>query len=241
MISRFRFLILAMSGAVALSAGTPRAGAEVVDPETHPAGKVVKEYLGMILARQWDKSADIVDEGSLGGLHKDYIARIGAARTMDDEEALIRRVGKSTVEEVKNMKPRDFYTAYHDGLQKTYKVEESTLDIIRKTLTMKLLSAALENERTIHILVRTKHANGKAVIENLELISLFKNGEKWQVALNEQAPKVTPMEGAESGGKAADPVKPAADPVKPATPPKPAAPVKPAPRPKKPATTPGPR
>jgi hypothetical protein len=233
MISRFRFLLLAISGAAVLSAGMPQATAQAVDPETHPASKVVKEYLSMILARQWNKSADIVDEASLAGLHKDYVDRIKGARTMDDEEALIRRVGKSTMDEVAKMKPRDFYTAYHEGLQERYKVDEAVLNIIRKTLTIRLLSAGQENERTVHILVRTKHSNGKAVIENLELVSLLKNGEKWQVALNEQAPKVTPVEGAGNAGaaKTVDPVKPATAP-KPATPPKPAT-TKPAPGPKR--------
>lgn len=224
MISKLSFAVLSLFFAAALTSGLPVATAQdAAAIEAHPATKVVREYLNMILARKWDKSADIVDAESLKGLHKDYVDRVKHASTMDEEESMVRRVGVSTVEQVEQMKPRDFYTAYHEGLQDRYKVSEEALDIIRKTLTIKLLSLAQEDEKTVHILVRTKHSTGKVIIENLELISLLKHGEKWQVALNEQAPKATPLEGA--GGDAAKPpakppVRPALDPVKP-SPPKP--------------------
>lgn len=227
MISRCRFLVISLFGVALLNGSMPRAAAQAVDPETHPASKVVSEYLTMILARQWNKSADIVDTASLKGLQEDYLKRIGAAPTMDDEENMVRRVGKGSVEEVKGMTPREFYTAYHAGLQERYKVDEEVLKTIRDTLTIKQLSLAQEGDRTVHILVRTKHSNAKVMIENLELVSLVKNGDKWQVALNEQAPKVTPLAGAAGGTKAPDPGK-LADPVKPAT-----DPVKPAPKPKR--------
>lgn len=212
---RFRSLVAALSGAALLAISAMQVSAQPVDPETHPAGKVVKEYLGMILSRQWNKSADIVDETSLAGLQQDFMERVRGARTMDDEEALLRRVGKSTIAEVQKMGPREFYTAYHQGLQERYKVDENVLNVIRKTLSIKLLSAAQENDRLVHILVRTKHSNGKAEIENLELVSLVKNGDRWQVGLNAQAPKITPVKGAE--GEAGTPAPRTADPVKPAT------------------------
>jgi hypothetical protein len=227
--SRFRHLLLTLACGAAFTVAAPRASAQqAADPEAHPASKVVHEYLGMILSRQWNGSANIVDEASMEGLKADYVARIKQARTMDDEEAMVRRVGKSTLDEVEAMKPRDFYTAYHDGLQERYKVDEPTLELIRKSLSIKLLSLAQESDRLVHVLVRTKHSNGKVMIENLELVSLVKNGDKWQVALNEQAPKLTPVNGAAApkagpAAPAADPVKPA---VKPATKPAPAAPAK---------------
>ncbi len=216
-------------GAAVFSTTAPRVLAQqAADPEAHPAAKVVHDYLGMILARQWKGSSDIVDESSMKGLQDDYIARISRAPTMDDEESMVRRVGKGSLDEVRAMKPREFYTAYHEGLQERYKVDENILEIIRKSLTIKLLSVAEEGPKTVHILVRTKHSNGKVIIENLELVSLVKIGDKWKVALNEQSPKVTPVEGAAPApkGPAVDPVKPAA---KPAAKPAP----KPAPAPKK--------
>ena len=197
------------------------APAAVANPAEHPAAKVVEEYLKMIITRQWKKSADIVDEKSMEVLHQDYVARTGQARTMDEEESMVRRVGKSTIEEVKAMKPREFYTAFHEGLQDRYKVEEAKLEIIRKSITMTVLSVAQETDRLAHVLVRAKYSTGENLIERLELVSLLKNGEKWQVALNEQAPKSTPVEGAAKPAGTA-PAKPAVDPVKP---------VKPAPKP----------
>jgi hypothetical protein len=238
MISPSRTCFAALAGAALLAGVTPRVAAQPADPEAHPAGKVVREYLGMIITRQWKKSADIVDPRSMEVLHRDYVQRIEDARTMDDEDALIRRVGKFSRKEVESMTPREFYTAFHEGLQEKFRVEEAKLEMIRKTITIKLLSVAEEGERTAHILVRAKYSTGEYNIERLELVSLLKNGDKWQVALNEQAPKATPVGPAPPGGaKPAEPVKPAADPVKPATPPKATTPPKPAPKPTPKPTT----
>ncbi len=194
--------------------------------DAHPTAKVVRDYLAMILARQWNKSAEILDAGSLKGLQDDYVTRLKNARTIDDEEAMTRRVGKGTLEEVAKMAPRDFYTAYHSGLQERYKVTEEVLDTIRKSLEIRLLSIAEEDPKLTHVLVRTRHSNGKARVENLELISLRKNGEKWQVALSEQAPRAIPLEAGRvpgaSPGTALDPVNKPAVPTKPATGTKPA-------------------
>lgn len=231
MTSRFRLFVLALSTAAVSMTGAPRAAAQTTpaaDPAEHPAAKVVKEYLAMIITRQWKKSADIVDEKSMEVLHNDYVARTEKARTMDEEESMIRRVGKSTIKEVAAMKPREFYTAFHEGLQVSYKVEDAKLDVIRKTITMKVLSVVEETERLAHVLVRAKYSTGEADIERLELVSLLKNGGKWQVALNEQAPKAKRLDGAEGPGKGADPAKPAG-PADPVTPVKPSVdPVKPA-------------
>jgi hypothetical protein len=120
------------------------------------------------------------------------------------------------------MKPREFYTAYNTGLQKEHQVSDEVLAIVRKTLNFKVLSVAQEDEKTVHILVRTKHENGKVRFESLDLISLLKNGDKWLIAPNQQAPKVTKLDGSSAAEppKTVDPVKKPVDPVKPAAPPK---------------------
>jgi hypothetical protein len=225
MISRFRFHLLALVSAAALSAGAPRALSQTGDLESHPASKVVRQYLGLLLARQYDKSAEMMDEKSLSVLQRDYVSRIKNAPTMDDEEQMVRRLHKENVEQIEKMKPRDFYTAYNMGVQEQHPVPPEALEKVKKSLVFKVLSVAQEDEKTVHVLVRTKHSNGKVNFESLDLISLLKNGDKWQVAPNQQVPKITPIEGGagDSEPAAADPVKkPAtADPVKPPANPKP--------------------
>ena len=229
MTSRFRIFILALFSAATFAGTAPRASAQAADLEQHPAAKVVRAYLGMIITRQWKQSVDIVDEKSMQVLHEDYVARLKQSPTMDEEEGMVRRVGKSSVEEVQAMKPKEFYTAFHEGLQERYKVEEDKLELIRKTITMKVLSIAEETPTLAHVLVRAKYSTGERIIERLELVSLVKPADKWLVALNEQAPKTTALDGTPDGPK---PVKPAVDPVKPSVKPTPA---KPAPtKPKKP-------
>lgn len=189
------------------------------DPKViaHPASKVVKDYLQLVLQREWTKSASLVEPKSLKQLHTDFISRLKKAPTMDDESEMIRRVGKKTSLEVEEMAPLAFYTAYHEGIQERWKVSPEVIKKVRDSLTVRLLSIGEEDADHVHILVRTKHSNDKAIIENLELISLNKIDGAWKVALNEQAPRITPLDSALAPAPPAS--KPAAEekptPVKP--------------------------
>ncbi len=198
------------------------------DPKViaHPASKVVRDYLQLVLQREWTKSAGLVEPNSLKQLHKDFLRRLKAAPTMDDEAEMTRRVGKQTYTEVENMAPVAFYTAYHEGIQERWKVSPEVIKKVRESLKVRLLSIGEEDAGHVHILVRTRHSNDKAIIENLELISLIKMDGVWKVALNEQAPKITPLDSALPPDAPA-PEKPAEEPA-----PKPAP--KPVPAPKKP-------
>ncbi len=162
----------------------------------HPASKIVKDYLQLVLQREWTKSASLVEPNSLRQLHSDFLQRLKKAPTMDDEAEMTRRVGKASYDQVKEMSPTAFYTAYHEGIQERWKVSPEVIKKVRDSLQVRLLSIGVEDTAHVHILVRTKHANDKATIENLELISLTKIEGAWKVALNEQAPKITPLDGA---------------------------------------------
>jgi len=226
MTTRFRFLVSALLGAAALSVAVPCALAQAPAVPSHPAVKVVNDYLGMILTRQWKKSADIVDEASMRTLKDDYVGRIKQSRTMDDEESMVRRVGKSTVEEVDKMSPREWYSAYNDGLRQKYQVEDDKLAEIRKTISLKTLSIAEdEGGKLVHILVKATYSTGDAHVERLDLTTLRNNGGKWQVVLDGQAPKITPLksDAGPAGPSSVDPVKPTG----PKTAPKPPATTKP--------------
>lgn len=190
------------------------------DPKVtaHPASKVVKDYLQLVLQREWSKSANLVETKSLKQLHADFLSRLKAAPTMDDEQEMTRRVGKESFTEVETMAPIAFYTAYHEGIQERWKVSPEVVKKVRDSLTVRLLSIGEEDATHVHILVRTKHANDRAIIENLELISLIKIEGLWKVALNEQAPRITPFDIALPPGPPASQPK-VTDPVKPATPP----------------------
>lgn len=192
--------------------------AETAKMEANPAVKVVRNYLQLMLQREWSKSAALVDPASLKQMLADYLKRLDVAPTMDDEAEMTRRVGKKSMEEVKAMNPVDFYMAYHQGLQERYNVPPEIMEKVRASLELRVLSVAQEDETHAHVLVRTKHSNDKAVFESLELVSLVKIGDTWKVGLNEQSPRITPA--GEDGTPA---------PTPPAEGPKPAGP-KPKPR-----------
>ncbi len=224
-------LLLRLAALIFLAAASATATGQD-DPKVtaHPASKVVRDYLQLVLQREWNKSATLVEPNSLKQLHQDFIRRLKAAPTMDDEAEMTRRVGKQTSLEVEEMAPIAFYTAYHEGLQERWKVSPEVIKKVRDSLTVRLLSIGIEDDDHVHILVRTKHSNDKAIIENLELLSLIRLQGVWKVALNEQAPRITPLDSAlppappaaNAGAKSIDPVKPAPKPAaKPAT--KPAA------------------
>lgn len=196
-----------------------QAAADAAKLEAHPASKVVREYLQLMLQREWAKSAALVEPDSLKQLVKDYVEKLKRAPTMDDEEAMCQRVGKSSVDDVAAMAPVDFYVAYHQGIQERYKVPPEVIKKVRETLTLKLLSIAQEDDSHVHILVRTRHNNDKAVFESLELVSLVKVDGAWKVGLNEQAPRVTPLDPAAAGAGAAPAPATAATDDKPADPP----------------------
>ena len=208
---------------LALALLTPLAAPAQDDPKAtaHPASKVVRDYLQLVLQRQWNQAANLVEPDSLKQLHADFLRRLKAAPTMDDEQEMTRRVGKETFTEVEKMAPLAFYNAYHEGLQERWKVSPEIIKKVRDSLTVRLLSLGEEDPAHVHILVRTKHSNDKAIIENLELISLTKLEGAWKVALNEQAPRITPLD------QAPDPA-PASEPS-----PEPAPAPKPAPKPAK--------
>lgn len=196
--------------AVAVIAAVAPAFAQEGTVENHPAAKVVKEYLNLVLQREWSKSAALVEPKSLDSLLVDYVRRVKGARTMDEEEQMVRRVGKESLDQIEKMAPLDFYVAYHEGLQERWNVSPEAIKKVRESLKIKVLSVGDEDATHAHILVRTKHSNDKANISNLELISLVKVGDTWKVGLNEQMPQITPLEGAaEAPAPAAE--KPAAE------------------------------
>lgn len=222
-------LACACAAAVTLSlpsSAHAQAAADTAKLDAHPASKVVREYLQLMLQREWVKSAALVEPASLQQLVKDYVEKLKRAPTMDDEEAMCQRVGKSNVDDVAAMAPIDFYVAYHQGIQERYKVPPEVIKKVRETLTLKLLSIAQEDDSHVHVLVRTRHNNDKAVFESLELVSLVKVDGAWKVGLNEQAPRVTPLDPAAAGAGAAAPApaaaatddKPADPPAKPTKP-----------------------
>jgi hypothetical protein len=201
----------ALLGIAALTIAAPHAVAQAPAGD-HPAVKVVNDYLAMILTRQWKKSADIVDDASIKTLKDDYVGRIKQARTIDDEEAMVRRVGKATVEEVAKMTPREWYSAYNDGLRERYQLSDEKLAEIRKTISLKTMSIAEDDGgKLVHILVKATYSTGDASVERLDLTTVKNNGGKWQIVLDGQAPRITPLK----PGAAAPPV---IDPVKPTTP-----------------------
>jgi hypothetical protein len=201
-----------------------RAQENTPEIENHPAVKVVKEYLTCMLEQNWPGSAALVEPKSLTDLRDDYVKRVKGTASLDDEKMVVEKFKVANLEGIQKMTGIEFYIAYHQLLKERTPADPAIMEKVRKSMKLRILSVAMEDEKLCHILVRTKHNNDRVNIESLEVLSMVKIGDKWMVGLNEQTPKVTPLQNA--------PTQATPEPVKEA--PKPA-PVKP--EPTKPSTT----
>ncbi len=199
--TRFLAPILALScfvGTTELSpAEKPKAeipSAGVVDPNDHPASTIVIQYLNHALRHEWTKATSLITANSLSNVHQGWVAGVKRnARTIDDEMDAVRLVGKKSLKEVENMDSGAFYAAYHKAQQREFAMDEDRLAQIMKSLQVNVLSAGVEGDSLVHILVRTKHVDDNAQVSNLELVSLRKTESGWRVSLMEKGPKLIPL------------------------------------------------
>jgi hypothetical protein len=201
MIRKAALFALTLLCAVSVSA-PQRAAAQTKDIESHPAYQVVVSYLTYAMGQDWPKSSALIDTDSLANLRDRYIARIGSARTVQEEIDMCRALDCTNLTEAKTLDPTDFYIRYHEGIEKRYKVSQEKLDTIMRTKRVKLLSLGEESHQgkdLAHVLVRTKHENGEKEISSLELISLLKVGGKWLVTLDAMRPTVEDSASANGG------------------------------------------
>ncbi|MEZ5324493.1 MAG: hypothetical protein R3F19_05475 [Verrucomicrobiales bacterium] len=185
------FVLLCMGSAIS-AASAQQSSAQI---SKHPAAKVVQDYLRLALARKWEASAKLIEPDSLENLRDSYVRRIKRpGTTVEEETAMVQKLGKADVEEVAKMSPADFYAAYNTALQEKYDLTNEVLTLIANTLELRLLSIALEGDELAHILVRTSHRDNRNQVTNLELVSLRKIRDEWKVALNEQIPMIVPLD-----------------------------------------------
>jgi hypothetical protein len=156
----------------------------------------VKEYLTCMLEQNWTGSAALVEPKSLADLRDDYVKRVKATASLDDEKMVLEKFKVANLEGIEKMSGSDFYVAYHHLLKERTPVDPAIMEKVRKSMQLRILSVAQEDEKLCHVLVRTKHHNDRVNIESLEVLSMVKLGEKWLVGLNEQTPKVTPLQAA---------------------------------------------
>ncbi len=166
-----------------------------VPNEDHPAVKVVRDYMKYMLAQDWEHSSALVEEQSMAALRDDYLKRMKrpGMLTLDEEKEIIEKFKVKRLEDIEKIDPRIFYTQYHQMLKERTDVPAEVLQTVRDSMQLRILGVAPESDTLTHVLVRTKHNNGRVQVENLELVSLLKRGDKWMVGLNEQVPKVTPL------------------------------------------------
>ncbi|MGI8601475.1 MAG: hypothetical protein ACR2OZ_00585 [Verrucomicrobiales bacterium] len=168
--------------------------------ERHPAAQTVVQYLRLLLLRDYGKAGALVHPGSLQGMKEDYLRRVKQPNLpLDEVLAMCRALGVEDESAIQTMTPSEFFIAYNKGMQKRYNVTDEVNQRISDTLELNLLAAADERPTLVHFLVRTKHETMRNLVENLEIVSLLKERDKWLVGMGEQKTKVTPIEGRSTG------------------------------------------
>jgi hypothetical protein len=164
--------------------------------ESHPAVKVVREYNSAILNEGWEKASVLIEPASLASLRDDYVdrAKRPGVLSLDDEKLLLGKFAVKDLDAIKKVDPKKFYVGYHQLIKTDKSAPEEVIKRVRETMKLTVLGVVEEKEQNkVHVILRSKHENGRALIDNLELVSLINEGGKWLVGLNEQTAKVTPL------------------------------------------------
>ncbi|MEZ5301756.1 MAG: hypothetical protein R3F11_14060 [Verrucomicrobiales bacterium] len=192
------------------------------DAVKHPAAEVVVRYLRHALSLEYDLAAKLIEPQSLESLKGGYIDRIKAAPVLDEEMAMIKKLGGERLSDIEAMTPAQFYIAYNKGLQSRFEITPELLNRIKSSIKLRVLSVGLEEDGNLaHVLVRTEHDRERHHVKDLELVSLVKVSGEWKVSLVQQRAVFERREdpGAEKPVARAEPVKPTpaprAEPVEP--------------------------
>ncbi len=189
----FRFLAIATAAGTLQQATAQNATSAL---EAHPAVKVVKEYNNSILSEAWEKASQLIETASLETLRDDYVdnAKRPGIMSLDDEKTLLEKFAVKDLEDIKKVNPRKFYATYHNLVKEKKKIPADLITKVKDSMKLSILGVVEEKELgKVHVLVRSRHENGRAMVENMELVSLVNEGGKWVVGLNEQTAKVTQL------------------------------------------------
>ena len=157
----------------------------------HPAAKVAKTYLQHMANRNFQKAVKMVDDNSLVALQKDQVNYLKSAPTVDEEEAMLKRLEVSDISVFAKLSPVEAFVRHNKARHKSDAESLKLTKQMNDTLQMNILGTVKENNSLVHVFIRSKHQRKDKEVSTLDLVSLLKDGKTWKVSLNAQEPTFT--------------------------------------------------
>ncbi|MCB1225701.1 MAG: hypothetical protein KDK99_07835 [Verrucomicrobiales bacterium] len=191
--------VFAMTTALAVVFGTLAVRAESL-PADHPTSALVKKYLTAVVNQDWNTAGEMLALDSLERKQEETVAIIKMAPTMTEEAAMLAKLGAKDLSDLEKMDAREFYKAERAAVHDRMEIDEAVRKRKQETLKIEVLGLAADKDGTlVHATVRTSQETLTQRIEEIFLISLRKEGDKWVIVPDMMRPtteELTPAEGA---------------------------------------------
>ncbi|MFZ4766052.1 MAG: hypothetical protein ACOYMN_13965 [Roseimicrobium sp.] len=163
-------------------------------PADHPTGALVKKYLEAVVKQDWKTAADMLAPVSLERRRAQMVAAVKNSPTMTEEAAKLSLLGVKDIKDLEKMTPQEAYVADRDAVHKRMKVSPESIKKKQETLVIDILGLISEKAGSVvHALVRTKQDTAEVSIEELLLISLTQEKDKWLIVPDMQQPVTVPL------------------------------------------------
>lgn len=162
----------------------------------HPAVKKARLYVEAIVARDWKTCASMLLPAALEWKKSDALAALTSA-THERRAELLEFYGVKSPADLERLSAGDFYVVERTA---TYRPQNLPLDSFARqleTLKTDLLSVAAEEEnRFIHVLMRTHRETSDLRIHELMLISVLQDDSdqsRWHIVPDSLLPVAQPL------------------------------------------------
>ena len=186
-----RSVFACLSAALVCAAGMLQADEEA---PSHPAAKVVTDYLKAVVGQDWKDAAEHVALDALQRRQQQFVEAVQASPTIDIERARLEGLDVRDIEELRRMDPREFYQRERDAMHRPLNVTPATLDRKKNSLKVSFIAVVEDGDTVTHALVRTTQETLDTMIEEMLVLTLEKQADDaWRVVPDAQRPIITPL------------------------------------------------
>ena len=156
--------------------------------KTESPEKVAEAYLRAVAFQSFEKAAGYVEPSSLENIKKAQLNVMDKVTNDRRREFLLRRLGLSTVDQLKALTPVQSFVARSRAQYGRSPRTKSADEQLKKTLKFRFLGSVSEGGDLVHVLFRHTHDRFNRKVTLFDMISLTKIDGKWKVSLTAQEP-----------------------------------------------------
>jgi hypothetical protein len=145
------------------------------------AEKVVGDYIAAMSKGDLDTCAGLMHSEALSRLHDTLIPAIEPATQSGMLEVFLNLfAGVDTAEQLNGLSPEAFFASFVKGV---LFAQPGIFDAM-KSLEFKVIGTTPETDSLIHVVYRMTLAMGEAHVDEVETISLARDGDEWRLQLS---------------------------------------------------------